>query len=113
MVVVKIYMWPGGDQSRERLLSQASIACIGEASQDQGDVRRGERAYRVRLFKDTSFRGPRDGEDLARLPRSKVWREGTVRGHRPGQRGAWDLVGGALQVLLGRRLRPYVDLEER
>ena len=31
MVVVKIEMWPKGDRTQARVLSVASLACVGEA----------------------------------------------------------------------------------
>jgi hypothetical protein len=106
MLVVKICMWPGGDRRREKVLSVGALDCVGiaqKADPDQGVVA-GERAYKVRLFKDTAFGGP-DG--AAGLEHAPVWREGRIRGHIPGSRGTWDLVGGALRELLGERLRPY------
>ena len=106
MIVVKVCMWPEGDRSRERLLSLAAIDCIGVASVDipaQGIVK-GERAYRVRLFKDTDYGGPKEGQNLEA---ASVWRTGYVRGHMPGPRGVWDLLGGALKLVLGDRLSDY------
>lgn len=111
MVVARIEMWPGGDHKRKFTLAIGTWACLGVAQRDdpaQG-VRKGERAYRVRLFKDTSFNGP-DGSDPDAIvcPRARdVWKEHLVRGHMPGPRGVWDLLGGALDVLLGGRLRGY------
>jgi hypothetical protein len=106
MVVVKILMWPGGDRARERVLSIATLSLLGQAAADRPDlgVVRGERAYRVRLFKDTQFGGP----DGLSLPLAGVWHQGTVRGHLPGPRGGWDLLGGALRCLLHGRLDAYV-----
>lgn len=115
MLVVKVYMWPGGDQDREHLVCQGTLDCQGVAAHDDGTVKKGERRYRVRLLKGTLFGGPGDGDDVRpdNVPRSKVWKEAMVRGHRPdgrgsAARGVWDLVGGALKVILGRRLSPYV-----
>lgn len=111
MVVVKVCMWPGGDRTRERVLSVAAIDLIGEATEDcpRDNVRKGERMYRVRLFKDTSFGGPDGSGDLSSAP---LWRRGKVRGHIPGRRGAWDLVGGALRHLLGARLNDYIAVRD-
>ncbi len=75
MIVVKIYLWPGGDQKRESLLSQAAIDCQG-----------------------VQFGDPKDGE---RPENGPLWRSGAVRGHFPGRRGEWDLVAGALRQVLG------------
>ena len=108
MLLVKFLMWPGGDALREHTLSIASLACIGVARQDDAalGIRRGERAYHVKLYKDVQFGGP-DGTGA--LQSAPVWREGWVRGHIPGARGISDLVGGALKLLLGRRLSAYVE----
>lgn len=113
MLVVKVYLWPLGDASRARLLSQASISLLGQAGRDDPErgIRKGERAYRVRIFKDTDYRGPEDGVDVREVPSSKVWREGHVRGHLPGRRGVWDLLGGALQAVIGGRLGDYVGFK--
>jgi hypothetical protein len=111
MIVVKVYMWPHGDQSEERLLTQATIDFQGEAKTDAPGVVRGERAYRVQLLKEVMFNGPREGDEIRPtiVSREKVWKGGFVRGHLPGvgQRGTWDLIGGALKVLLGERLDRY------
>lgn len=102
-------MWPGGDRSRERVLSVGAIDFLAEANADRPDlgVRKGERVYRVRLFKDVDFGGPTaaSAEELRTAP---VWKQTRVRGHMPGPRGVWDLLGGALKVILGHRLEPYV-----
>jgi hypothetical protein len=114
MIVIKVCMWPQGDPSKERILSIGTLALVGVAKHDApvAQVLKGERAYQVRLFKDTLFGGP-DGSDPNRIrpaPLSRdVWRAGGVRGHMAGPRGAWDLLGGALGTLLGPRLAPYVS----
>ena len=111
MIVVKVYMWPHGDQAEERLLTQATIDFQGEAKQDGDGIVRGERAYRVQLLKETMFNGPREGDEIrpSIVSGEKVWKGGFVRGHFPGvgKRGTWDLIGGALKVLLGERLDRY------
>jgi len=106
MVVVKLCMWPGGRRADERVLSVATLTCLGEARADAPEqgIRKGERMYRIRVFKDVAFNGPDGSTDLAEAP---VWREGIVRGHVPGRRGGWDLLGGALRLLLGDRLDDY------
>lgn len=111
MMVLKLYMWPRGRSDRERFLGAALIDCLGQATKalpEQG-IREGERAYRVRLLKMPQFGGPSE-EQLTQQPRKRdIWREGFVRGHLPGKRGTWDLLGGALREMLGRRLDPYVS----
>lgn len=120
MMVVKVYMWPGGEQEQEYLLAQSTFVCLGEARRDcpARGILEGERAYDVAVLKGPRFGGPEDGADVrpsAIAPR-QVWREGRVRGHHPRgpgrhSRGEWDLIGGALKVLLGRRIRTYVGIE--
>lgn len=75
------------------------------------------RSYVVRLLKDADFIP--GGEARFSSPvtystptRRDVWREGSVTGHVTGlggaqARGAWDLIGGSLKVLLGSRLDGY------
>lgn len=118
MLVIKIELWPMGREDRKRLWAQGVIDCIGVAKRDDPElgVKKGERAYRVRLLKAPRFKGPKENE-VHDVPKSKVWREGFVRGHIPtkpgrGSRGEWDLLGGALKVLLGNRLADYVRGDE-
>jgi hypothetical protein len=113
MLVVKVEMWPGGNPAQARTECIGLIDFQGQAKQDDPalGVKAGERAYRVRLLKMPQFGGP-DGSDPERIrnPSARdVWRTGYVRGHLPGQRGAWDLLGGALRALLADRLLPYVS----
>lgn len=111
MLIVQVSMTPGGDFSKLRTLAYATITNVGVAREDRPDlgVKRGERAYRVRLFKDAEFGGPTTLDELRDCVSSgrKVWREFGVRGHMPGPRGVWDLVGGALREGLGSRLNDY------
>ena len=105
MRVVRVYLWPRGDASKERVLSQATLA-LTEVDPS------GRRSYDVRLWKDRAVGGP-SASELREAPASKIWRRGRVGGHLPGGRGAaargvWDLVGGALRVLLAERLDGYV-----
>ncbi len=105
MILVQVFMVPQGTGPR-RLLTQATLSCVGEATRDlpEAGVTKGSRAYRVVLHKDTAFGGP--GED-ADLRGARPWKTGTVVGHRPGPRGVWDLLGGALRAVLGSRLDGY------
>ncbi len=106
MIAVEVWMWPGGSRARRHLLSVATLVCCG-ARPD------GERAYIVRLLKDATFGGPTttETESAIRDPDArKVWRIGQIRGHYPGARGVWDLLGGALRQLVGDRLGSYTPL---
>lgn len=111
MVVVKVCMWPLGRRTHERVLCVAAIDCVGVAREDGPSVRKGERAYRVRLFKGVQFGGPDGSKDLPLGART--WKTGGVRGHVPGghgaaARGEWDLLAGALNAVLGSRIDGYV-----
>lgn len=105
MLVVRVEMWPQGDHTKAYPISLATLACTGVAQRDEPseNVVVGERRYDVRLFKDVAFGGPSGPP----LKDSQVWRQGSVQGHLPGPRGAWDLLGGALNTLLGPRLKKY------
>lgn len=112
MVVLRGYMWPQGRKEDQQLLSSATLTCLGVARADDPalGIQKGERAYRFRIFRDVAFGGPDEAADLRTCPRP--WREGFIRGHRPGHRGLWDLLGGALRGALGARLTPYVPFNE-
>lgn len=102
MLLVKVYMLPNGLPDGKRLLTQATITCTG--------VREDGRTYKARLFKDVQFGGPDDGVVEARvrpLPKRQVWRTVTIRGHQPGRRGVWDVLGAVLREALGTRLDDY------
>ena len=112
MLVVKVYMWPGGDHAKERLLSVARLDLWGIARTNSQGCRQGERAYRVLLLKDVAAGAPNWDEHPERVldpGERQVWRGGFIRGHMLGPRGGWDLLGGALRELLGHRLRDYVE----
>lgn len=102
MLVAKFHMWPLGNEGQARFLGAAALDCIGRSG--------GERRYRVRLLKMPEFKGPEEHElreALTRGLKKHIWREGFVRGHRPGPRGTWDLLGGSLRELLSERLASY------
>jgi len=109
MLLIQVHLIPRGDLSRKRLWSQATIDLQGIANEDDGVHRRGERWYRVRLLKGGRFGGPGPDDDPRphAVPERQVWKEGWVRGHFPGRRGEWDLIGGALKLMLGSRLNSY------
>lgn len=111
MIVVEVYMIPQGDHSEKHLISSAIINCIGQHRED------GDRAYVARLMKDPEFGGPKDSAELAEVTEAlsqgqepakrRVYKSTRIRGHKPGPRGVWDLIGGILKVLMGSRLKPY------
>lgn len=79
MIVVKIELWPFGDESRAKLLHVGHIWNTG-----QGDLVTGE--YQA------SFHGKRGGG----------WRQGAVTGFKRQRRTAWEL----LYLALGNALEP-------
>lgn len=69
MLVVRVYIWPFGDRSRERLLQEATVVNVG------GDGERGD--YDVALSEPGSGFAPD-----AKAPGEKsVWRRAKVKRH--------------------------------
>jgi len=86
MVVVKIELWPMGDESKAKCLGKAEIGLI-ELSQDR---RIG--SYKYNLLKmGTSLSNRMDH------PKKDIWRSGKVEGHDRLKRGPWDLLLMVLQ----------------
>lgn len=92
MIVVKLELWPGGDESRAEDLGSAIITNESNLS----DIS----SYSVRLLKGKRYSA-----------RSGVWRSGEVKGFpRTDTRvGPWELLFLALESALGKR----VDLIRR
>jgi hypothetical protein len=92
MIVVKVEMWPKGDEKRAREIGRAHIANVG------GD---GERAdYDVKLLKSAKYSQHNAG---------KVYKRGRVEGFRR-HRGPWPLLFLALANAL--RLRAPNEIDE-
>lgn len=116
MLVVKVEMWPNGDPSKARVLSAATFALEGiqRAAEAGGGV---VRSHAVKILKDADFipgGGARfsDSQVYQAPTQRDVWKEGRITGHITGRqgphaRGTWDLIGGALKVILGHRLDSY------
>jgi hypothetical protein len=110
MMVLKLEMWPMGRHEKARCIGIATFSLVGlhQATKSRG--------YDVVLFKAPQFGGPGpdEVERIKARRRKDVWRTGRVAGHTPGvgKRGTWDLIGGALNVLLGRRLQQYFKAED-
>lgn len=82
MVVVKIELWPRGDESRKIHLGTATITNDGKGTVLKGD-------YKVKLSK---------------WGRPKVaWKVGEVKNFPRTTRGPWDLLYCALRSILGPR----------
>lgn len=104
MMIVKVVMWPGGDASKERILSVATFTCV------HADPATGERSYEARILKDAEFihGGSLTDPNFVRSPGiSNLWRIRRVGGHVPGRRGTWDLIGAFLAGVLGDRIKGY------
>ena len=117
MVVIKAYMWPGGDPSQERFLSAATLTCLGRTFEDDEftGLPQNTRLYRLVMLKAAKFGGPGEADlpATARAPKaSDVWRKSHVGGHRPERRGLLDVLAGGLLGALGRRLDGYRKLSQ-
>jgi hypothetical protein len=85
VLVIRIEMWPLGDESRKRELGVAHIINDGT-----GDLKYGD--YKVKLFKSPEY---------AKTP--GVWKSGQVL-HFPRERlGPWDLLYRALRSAISDR----------
>lgn len=91
VIVVKVELWPRGDQKRARNLGVAEIENDGTGTAARGN-------YCVRLFKF--------GERADGSPSRAVWREGRIEGFDRAKRGGWDLLFLALRALVGGRRNP-------
>lgn len=87
MIVIRLELWPKGDESRKRVLGVGEITNVG-GTPEVGD-------YRVRLLKSPEY---------ARTPNvGKPWRSGKVEGFpRTKPYGPWDLLLLALFAALGK-----------
>lgn len=93
MIVIRVELWPGGDEDRATHLGTAVIANDGTGTRYIGN-------YNV-------FLGKWGEEDPMRLVKVKSarWKTGRVEGFQRLIRGPWDLMGSALSSMLGRRLK--------
>jgi len=80
MIVVRVELWPQGDQERASIMGVAMIENVG------GDRDFGE--YRVHLSK---FGG------------EGIWKRGKVSGFQRRRLGPWDLLFLALRNIVGAR----------
>lgn len=91
MIVIKVEMWPGGNESRAKEFARMKIANKVKTTVSSG----GELGdYDVELLGGVYGR-----DDLL----SKVWKRGAVAGVNRRTRGAWDLILLALQATVGKR----------
>jgi hypothetical protein len=86
MIVVRVEVWPFGDEDAKRTVGTATIANDGT-----GDFLMG--SYDVKLFKA--------GSDKVRG--RKPWRQGRVDGFPRRRLGAFDLLLRALKASIGDR----------
>jgi hypothetical protein len=108
MMVVKLEMWPAGEHARARCIGLATFSLVGRHLPSD------TRGYDVMLLKAPTYGGPNADEvDRIKNPYMRdIWRRIGVVGHTPGRgkRGTWDLIGAALQLVLGRRLAQYTSV---
>lgn len=89
MIVIRIEMWPLGDEKRKRLLGIARISNDGLGTADTGN-------YKVELSKFGS--------------ETQIWKRGRVESFPRLKLGPWDLLFRALARTVGYRSK--VDDEE-
>lgn len=94
LLVVKIELWPHGDESRARCLGKAAIALQKISS----DGRVG--SYRYHLLK-----WGKSVSSMMEHPKSNIWREGEVHGHDRIKRGPWDLLFMVLRDAVSSRVK--------
>lgn len=87
MIVVRIEMWPHGDERLKREIGAAMITNQGTGTRDAGN-------YTVRLMKSAEY---------ARSP--GVWKRGEVEGFPRLRLGPWDLLYRALHATVASRNR--------
>lgn len=87
MIVIRIEMWPLGDESRKRELGVGHIINDGNGSVERGD-------YRVELLKSPEY---------AKSP--GIWKKGRVQNFPRLRLGPWDLLFRALAATVGDRNR--------
>lgn len=91
MIVIRIEMWPQGDESRKRTLGVGHITNTGAQTLFTGATH-GD--YDVTLFKSPEY---------AKSP--GVWKKGTVKRFPRSRLGPWDLLLQALVSAIGDRNR--------
>ncbi len=91
MIVVKLFIWPGGDESKAVEIGHATLA-----NQTITSLRTGGYLgdYTVKLHGGVHGR-----PELSK----RVWKKGTITGFHRVERGAWDLLYLALRNLIGDR----------
>lgn len=97
MIVVKLELWPNGNESKSQSLGVAHIANESNLS----DIS----SYSIKLLKSAMYSSPRNV--------GQVWRQGEVHGwpRTSKQVGPWELLYLALESALGsNRIRTARDL---
>jgi len=85
MIVIRLEMWPKGDESRKYPLGEIRVTNIG------GDAQRGD--YAIELMKSASHGAKRPG----------VWRRGIVKNFPRLRLGQYDLLLRGLIACIGGR----------
>ncbi len=84
MVVIKLEIWPGGDESKARPLGRIDIANDNTGTEESGN-------YKARLYHAGRFWG-----------RPGFWKFGSVQGYRRLVQSPYHLVLMALKSALGQ-----------
>ena len=93
MVVVKIELWPRGDESQARCFGTMEIELTGFEADSRGRARFGAYAYRI----------------LQWGTKRRTWRRGVVSGHDRVKCGPWDLVFRCLSRAVADRNPDVVE----
>lgn len=88
MIVIKVEMWPLGDESKAYEIGRGVIANDGTGTDERGN-------YDVRLLKSDVY-----------AKRPGVWKKGRVEGFPRRVLGPWDLLFRALRACVADRNRP-------
>jgi hypothetical protein len=91
VIVVKVELWPGGDEGRKRSLGEARIS--NDATESLTTELRGG-SYDVVLL---------TGDPPLSKKAGKEWRRGRVTGFPRIKLGPWDLLYRALRATVGSR----------
>lgn len=88
MLVIKIEMWPQGDESQAREIGRAHISNDGTGTPDRGH-------YDVKLLKSAEY-----------ATRPGTWKKGRVQNFPRQVLGPWDLLFRALRDCVADRNKP-------
>lgn len=94
MLVVRIELWPKGDESKKMVLGIGTIANDGQLSFSKDDPKGELGNYNVVLHKAEAY-----------AAKPGIWKKGKILGFPRLTLGPWDLLFRALEVTVGYRNR--------